>query len=272
MFNVVVILTCFNRKEKTLNCIKSLIEGNQNIEFNFVIVDDCSTDGTMEVLKKLPYQLNILSGNGSLYWAGGMRLGIRYVLENEKEYDYILFVNDDVDFFKNIVQDLITQENRKNAIIVGATCDMNNEFTYGGVKMLGGKKKGYYTSVQPAFMNKCDTFNMNCVLVSKQVFIALGNFDEKYKHSLADLDYGLRASRNGYEIFSSNKFVGICLKNPIKGTWQDVSLSRIERIRRKESVKNAPFKPWFYFLRKHYGIFHALRYSITPYIRILIGK
>ena len=43
---IVVVFTCFNRKEKTLKCVERLIEGNKRIDFKFIIVDDGSTDGT----------------------------------------------------------------------------------------------------------------------------------------------------------------------------------------------------------------------------------
>lgn len=81
MTTITVIFTCFNRKEKTLQCIRSLSEGNKQLSFSYVIVDDNSTDGTREALEALKQEgtdLTLLSGTGSLFWAGGMRRGIAY--------------------------------------------------------------------------------------------------------------------------------------------------------------------------------------------------
>ena len=50
---ITVIFTCFNRREKTLQCIKSLSGGNKDIAFQYVIVDDNSTDGTYEALEEI---------------------------------------------------------------------------------------------------------------------------------------------------------------------------------------------------------------------------
>ena len=49
-------------------------------------------------------------------------------------------------------------------------------------------------------------------------------------------------------------------------------MKRTERIKRKESIKGAPTKQWFYFLNKNFGVFSAIKGSVTPFVRIIIGK
>ena len=41
---VLALMTCYNRKEKTKKAITSLIAGNRNVEFEFIIVDDNISD------------------------------------------------------------------------------------------------------------------------------------------------------------------------------------------------------------------------------------
>ncbi|XRG77809.1 glycosyltransferase family 2 protein [Rossellomorea sp. GAMAL-10_SWC] len=272
MTKVLVILTCFNRREKTTKCINSLVNGNRKLEFSFVVVDDNSNDGTVEALNELRPNITILSGDGNLYWAGGMRKGIEYCHNNKYESDYVLFVNDDVDFYEGSIDKLINQENNLGSVVVGATSDEYGKLTYGALKLNEGKVKGQYYPVQPAFKGNCDTFNMNCVLMPKRIFDRMGNFDKVYQHALADLDYGLKISRSGYYIEVSEDFVGICHTNSIKGTWKDTSLKRLDRLKKKESIKGPPFKPWFYYLNKNFGLIFAIKYSLSPYIRILMGK
>ena len=48
MTTITVIFTCFNRKEKTLQCIRSLSEGNKQLAFSYVIVDDKRGAGSVE--------------------------------------------------------------------------------------------------------------------------------------------------------------------------------------------------------------------------------
>ena len=272
---ITVILTCYNRKEKTLAAIKSLSSGNPNQNLRFIVVDDNSSDGTVEDVMALGLNIEIIRGTGDLFWSGGMRKGIGCFLDNPEGSDYMLLINDDVEFYSDILTGMIERSIVNNdAIVVGATCDGNGDFSYGALTIINNRGNNSFGVPQkPSSENiSCDTFNCNCVLVKTDVAQKLGNFDAMYKHSLADWDYGLSASRSGIKILSTENYIGVCNKNSIKGTWRDRSLSRIERIRAKESVKGAPTKQWFYYLKKNFGMRTAIIYSITPYIRILIRK
>ena len=67
---IAAIITCHNRKEKTLVCLKSLFQIIQNIDV--FLTDDGSTDGTSEAVKKIYPQVNIIQGDGNLFWSRGM--------------------------------------------------------------------------------------------------------------------------------------------------------------------------------------------------------
>jgi len=268
-----VIFTCYNRKEKTLKCIQSLSKGNEGLNISFIVVDDNSSDGTTEEIEKQKCECTVLHGDGNLYWSGGMRKGIAYYLNNP-DSDYVMLVNDDVLFHSGIINELINRSlENSDAVVVGATSDDNGNYTYGARKLIIPRKNDLYYAVEPCEEPiLCDTFNCNCVLIKSSILCSVGNFDTKYRHSLADLDYGFMIKKAGYKIISSTDYVGICHKNSVKGTWNDRSLSRWERLRKKESVKGAPFGEWFHFMNKNFGLPLAVRYSITPYLRILIGK
>lgn len=272
--DVTVIFTCFNRKEKTIKCVKSLIKGNKNINISFIIVDDNSTDGTVEALKVIDNNICIINGNGNLFWSGGMRIAIDNYFKIPKRSDYVLLVNDDVEFYEGIIEKMIIRSKSfNNAVVVGATNDDKGGFTYGALKLIEKRKGDLYTQIYPnKEKNMCDTFNANCVLIKDSIMRDVGNFDSVYRHSLADLDYGFMIRRKGYKIISSEDYIGICYRNSIKNTWRDTSIGRIKRLKLKESTKGSPFSEWFYFMKKNFGVILAIRYSITPYIRIILKK
>lgn len=270
---VTVMLTCYNRKEYTVSCVKSLVEGNKNISFHFIITDDDSSDGTPQALKQLPYSLTLLSGNGSLFWNGGMKKALEYALNGMKKTDFYLLVNDDVSFKEGAVEKLIERQREKtDCVIAGATADGQGNTSYGGVKLLS-KHFAKFALVEPSEeYRECDTFNGNCVLIPQKVFFKAGNVDSFYKHSMSDYDYGMHIVKLGFEIYNSAEHVGNCSDNDISGSWRDASLPRGERLKKKESPKGLPRKDWYYFVKKNYGLLPALYHSITPYLRILFGK
>ena len=274
MFEIVAVLTCHNRKDKTENCIRSLTVGNQECHFTFVIVDDGSTDGTVERIMEIKKEqdIHLLEADGSLYYSGGMRKGMLYVLDNiKKKYDYLLMLNDDVSFFEKSIEKMIAQSTEmSHAVIVGATCEKDGQLSYSAIQYTNGIK--YRKIPISEWCIEADTFNANAVLIPFEAFEKVGAMDEHYRHSLGDFDYGLALKRNGYSIHVSKDYVGICKINYAERTWTDPSLNRMERIKRKESVKGAPAKQWFYFLKKNFGIITAVKNSCTPYIRILLGK
>lgn len=264
---ILAIFTCFNRRELTKRGIETLAE-NKNVQFDFVVVDDASTDGTVEMLKAEPYRITVVEGNGSLFWNGGMHIAIEYVKEHYPDYEYYMLMNDDTKFFAGIFDEMLPRL-RKDTVTVGAICGDHGELSYGGIKYTKGIK---YDKLGPESSEiHCSTFNANCALIPHDIFMQVG-IDPFYKHSIGDFDYGLQISRLGYDIRIYPKYVGQCNDNSLLKTWQDPALPRRERLRLKESRKGLPFADWFHFLHKNFGLWVAVMRSLTPYVKILIGR
>lgn len=271
MQSVLALFTCFNRREKTRQAIQSLVSGNPDIRFTFLVVDDGSTDGTENMLQTEPFgaEVRVLKGDGSLFYSRGMGLGMSALLESKEEFDYLLMMNDDVAFFPGCIEALSRQSREKgDAVIVGATRDEEGKLSYSGILYEKGIR---YRFLNPGEETEADTMNANCVLIPYALFRKTGTMDPHYHHSLGDFDYGFALRKAGGRLYVSEDFVGLCRDNPPEGTWYNKSLPRKERLRRKESVKGDPVGPWFYYLRKHFGLFAAVKSSVTPYLRILLG-
>ena len=271
---VLAIFTCYNRKKMTQKCIETITAGNPKCKFTFTVADDGSNDGTYEVLCEMQseYKIYIVRGCGNWFYSGGMNAGMEYALKSlSYDYDYMLMINDDVEFLSDGVQNMIEQSiAQDNAVIVGAMRDNDDNLSYGAVKYTSGYK--YRKLNLSEWEVPADTFNANCVLIPYCAFERIGPMDSFYRHSLGDFDYGLTLKKAGYKIFQSKQFVGICNNNSDKNTWTDRNIGKIERICKKESIKGAPTKQWFYFLRKNFGISLAIGGVVASYVRILLGK
>lgn len=85
---IAVLITCYNRREKTVNCLNLLFKCGLPVGFalKVYLVDDGSTDGTGEEVRKLFPEIKVIVGSGELYWAGGMRLAWTEAIRDEPEY------------------------------------------------------------------------------------------------------------------------------------------------------------------------------------------
>ena len=261
------VLACFNRREKTELCMTRLF--SQSVSGEVVIgayvLDDGSSDGTYQMLRRCFPSVEVLRGNGNLFWAGGMRVAWHAAARSDP--DYFLLLNDDTFLYADALAALLRTAGppRARRIAVGAIADPRTGLvTYGGVRRVSGlfAPRG---KAEP-----CDTFNANAVLVPRQVYTEMGGFHPAYTHSMADYDYGFEAGRAGIEILQTPAFIGTCSRNSTAGTWCDRSLPRAKRLRLLREPKGLPLRAWTIYNRRNSGWRWPLC-SVSPYVRVLLG-
>ena len=74
-YKVLVRCFTFNQSKYIEETLNGFAMQQTNFPFVCLVVDDASTDGTSDALKKFD-SVTVLSGNGSLFYSGGMRLAI----------------------------------------------------------------------------------------------------------------------------------------------------------------------------------------------------
>ena len=106
---IYIVIPVHNRKAYTLGCLADLTKQTLT-EKRVIVVDDGSTDGTAELVARQFPDVIILTGNGSLWWAGAMNFGIRYVLDKltPDVDDFILALNDDIQVRPDYLASLLT--------------------------------------------------------------------------------------------------------------------------------------------------------------------
>ncbi|MBW4601125.1 MAG: glycosyltransferase family 2 protein [Calothrix sp. FI2-JRJ7] len=271
---VAVIMTCFNRRETTLNCLRALSQ--QTKKADVYLTDDGSSDGTSDAVSKQYPEVKILQGNGNLFWVGGMRLAFESGMQGN--YDYYLWLNDDTILESDTLERLLTIHQQLklqgsfDSIVVGSTKDpITGQASYGGAVKSSKWYSNKYNFVGASQnLQECDTMFGNCVLIPNSVASKVGNIDKAFIHSLGDLDYGLRAKNKGCSIWVAPGYVGTCSKNSIKNSWVDTKLSTLERLKKVTHIKAFPLKPWTVFCSRHSG-FMWLIYWFLPYLRAMIG-
>src|SRR3712207_1700443 len=130
---IAVLLTTFNRKNKTVICLESLKRQKlpDDVKIELFVTDDASTDGSVDAIKECFPNANIFNGGGSLFWAGGMRNSWR---EATKHFpDYYLLLNDDTVLHDSAISVLLKGSNNASAVCIGSTKDpATGKRSYGG--------------------------------------------------------------------------------------------------------------------------------------------
>jgi len=277
MFRIATLITCHNRKEKTLACLDALFQDTlpEGYSLDVFLVDDGSTDGTEQAVREHYPQVTVIRGDGNLYWNGGMR--VTFAAAMEKGFDYYLWLNDDTLLYPNATEKLINTSRDlkarqgKSVIVVGSTQDeRDGQLTYGGVIRLRKLKPTTFSLIAPRDVPvECDTMNGNCVLIPREVVETVGNLENKFAHAMGDLDYGLRAGYAGFAVWVMPGFAGTCARNAATGSFNDASLPVSVRLRKMMQPKGLPLASWRVFTQRHAGIFWPI-YWLWPYGKVII--
>jgi GT2 family glycosyltransferase len=269
-----VLMTCHNRVACTTQSVRALKDQIvPGISLDLFLVDDGSSDGTAQAVINIFPQATILTGDGNLFWCGGMRWAFEQAIK--KNYDFYFWLNDDTILDQDALVRMLgayrgaSERLCDAAIIVGSTRDPETGlFSYGGWSQYQKKTGLISWKKTPPNMDEpisCDTINGNCVLVSKAVVDRIGNIDAAFQQGFGDLDYGLRAMMSGCQIRIAPGYYGTCPSNDGSGLWTDGSVPIYSRWKKLLGPKGLPVKAWGVFTYRHKGPLWFLSW-LAPYI------
>jgi GT2 family glycosyltransferase len=275
---IAILLTCFNRKEKTLQSLKSVLGQRlpDGVQIQIFLVDDGSKDGTSEAVGTQFPQVTIEHGDGNLFWARGMRKAWSLALETST-FDYFWLINDDTVMYSDALENLLKadvyarEKFGKSGIYSGSTLDPKTKVhSYGGEKL---KRIDNYAA-DPVLPNgtyqSCEFANANSLLVPNSVVEIIGLFSEKYIQSIADYDYSMRAIKAGLPVLVLPDYAGECEYDHTK--FEEADIPRLsKRIQMLYGPKGYSYHEFLYFVKT----FFPKRYAntvVTFWLRTLFPK
>lgn len=201
---VAVIIINWNGKVDTLQCLNSLSQESYNNK-EIIVVDNNSTDGSVDAIEKLYPQLTVLVQSTNLGFAAGNNKGIEQALQ--RGCDAVILLNNDTTVDKEFISSFLrTSREYPNTILGAKIYQMNNpayldhlggnwNFDTGNFDLIGKGELGESNHLSPITMD----YACGCAMfIPSLVLNQVGMLDANYFLYWEDSDFCFRAKRLGY--------------------------------------------------------------------------
>ena len=201
-----IVIPVFNRCRYTRDCLLSLREQTRT-DFRVIVVNDGSTDGTAAMLAEEFPEVEVVTGDGNLFWTAGVNVGIRRALVLGATR--LMTMNNDVLVLPDFVAQMLAWADRHPTAVLGALeLDVAT-----GQPIYGGELLDWRTNTRRPLLAELPADQRHGLhpvsylpgrglLIPRAVIAAIGLFDEKrLPHYLADFDYTSVARRHGFPVY-----------------------------------------------------------------------
>ena len=202
MREVSVVIPNYNGIQYIDNCISELKAQLNEISFHMIVVDNHSTDGSIELVQEKYPEVEVIPLDENYGFCKAVNVGIKAA-----KTPYVILLNNDTKVLPGFVKNLYDTINRNKKIFSVSSM------------MIQAKKKewiddagDYYCALGWAFARGKDKpikdYETSCEITAacagaaiyrKQIFEIIGYFDEAHFAYLEDIDVGYRARLYGYK-------------------------------------------------------------------------
>lgn len=196
---VSIIIATLNGKQLLIDCLKTLFKYESN--FEVIVVDNASTDGTVTWLKKNYPQIKLIENSFNTGFAKANNQGLEI-----SSGEYILYLNNDTLITQPFLKVLITElQSPKTAaaspviLLPDGTIDsIGSFFTSTGFLY----HRAHRHKPSPSFVHKTTTYSLKgaCMLWKKSVLDKIGPLDESYFAYFEETDLCHRAINGGFDL------------------------------------------------------------------------
>jgi N-acetylglucosaminyl-diphospho-decaprenol L-rhamnosyltransferase len=210
-----IVVVSYNAREALQVCLRSIDSCPPRGTFEVLVVDNASTDGSSEMVKRLFPGARLLALAANHGYAYACNYGARSARGGA-----LLFLNSDVEVTAGALGSLQTRlERREGAAICSGRLEsydgspqpscrrfpthLSILFGRGSVlsrlPLIGGLRNRYIVE-PPQGTGVVDSVAGACILVQREVFESLGGFDERFFMYAEDLDLCYRLKKRGGQV------------------------------------------------------------------------
>lgn len=250
--NVSIIIVSYNTEELTKNCLKSVYEKTQGIDYEVFVVDNNSNDGSCKMIAEDFPQVKLIKNDRNIGFGAANNIAIK-----ESKAKYVFLLNSDTILLNNAVKiffDFMEKsenwsENQKIACCGGNLYDenLNYGFSYGvfpTVESVFFKRfyldkffKNYYRKkfipglyAENTSIKTVDSVAGANMFIRKFVLDEVGLFDEDFFLYYEETELSYRMQKKGYSsvIIPESRILHF------RGASEEISQKKIETVKQSE--------------------------------------
>lgn len=198
-----IIISVFEQLQYTKRCLVQLEKTvARQLDYEVLIIDDASKDGTVEFLKGLGERYRVFFNDENQGFAKNNNLGAR-----EARGEFLCFLNNDVFVQADWLSPMLRVFEEKDDVgIVGNVQKLSGSWRYdhmGIVFSPQGKPchygQGFLHRPFKSEVRKWSAVTAACCLANREKFLEIGGFDEIFVNGCEDVDLCLRMSEAGLD-------------------------------------------------------------------------
>lgn len=200
---VFIIILNYNGESTLGRCLESVYKLNYD-NYEVVVVDNNSTDGSFDKMRPLYAKFNFIKNSQNLGFAAGNNVAIKWSLE--KMADYVLLLNNDALIEKNSLALMVQAAQAKAQVGIVSPIIYKGESKK--IWFAGGKINWFKMRAEHLVGRGKTQYITGCaMLIKKEVFKKIGLLDENFFLYYEDVDFSYRAQKKGFglEIVSGAK-------------------------------------------------------------------
>jgi GT2 family glycosyltransferase len=231
---VEIVTPVYNRRDITLQCLKSLSRiKKENLDVHIIIVDDGSTDGTEQAIRENYPEVELIKGDGNLWYTGGINRAIKAALIHNP--NYVLTINDDGIFDENFLVRMIECAEKYPKSIIGSLLllwDTPHKLFQTSPKWdvwSGGFRHWQNQTVWtiPEKPWEVEIIVGNCVLFPVEAIREAGLMNEKRYPHFGDAEYTPRMRKKGWRLLIEPKARVFCKPNNVQPRLREMPLKKL---------------------------------------------
>lgn len=211
-----IIIPSFNGKELLRECLGSIYANRPPFDFEVIVQDDFSTDGTVEMIKKEFSQVKVFQNQEKGFFAATCNNGAK-----QASGEYIMILGQDTKFIDNTLEKLVSfigKDNTIGAVTPGLVyVDLKPQYRIRNFPTLKNlffqtlvdlrilPKKFSYYKLQNFDFNKTQEIEQpsaDALVIRKNLFDVFGGFDaENFPAYFNDVDLCYRIKKAGFKIY-----------------------------------------------------------------------